>query len=74
MTVRVFSLCRRENFRLFFGAFQTIPQAFRASRPYLKEAVSWCNFRLCAAVTFWQCSFFPQGLPSFKEGSCQPNG
>ncbi|HAB01094.1 MAG TPA: hypothetical protein DCE08_06505 [Ruminococcaceae bacterium] len=31
-----------------FGAFQTIPQALRASRPYRKGAMSWCVFCLCA--------------------------
>ena len=49
-----FSPCRRGIFFLFFGAFQTIPHPLRASRPYRKEAMSWCDFFLCDEEQIFQ--------------------
>ncbi len=37
MFARVFSLCRRKIFCLFFGAFKSIPQALRASSLCTRE-------------------------------------
>ena len=45
---RFFSVPQK-NFLPVFRCFQANPSPFRRSRPYLKGAMGWCDFRLCAA-------------------------